>query len=321
MVDRQDHYRYLGFTFHATKNMAFGVSHLVSAARKAVHAMRRRCAYLHLRDPQQQCKLFDILVLPILSYGSEVWATDPRIGAAAEVLHRQFLKRLIGIRGSTATDLVLAELGRHPLQIHFWQQILRYHNRFFKLDSVRLSKVAKLAGTHFDSEAPAWRPQLSAFLDTQPGRLRASSPVDVAEIVEREKERHRAAYLASDLSSVTQHRTFHPAHAYAQYLSSVRCLSNKRLISRFRSGCHGLHVDTGRFAKGGHRVEREDRVCLVCHSTVVEDEQHFLLDCPVYSLLQAQHAELFQDKPCTVACDQHQQSQPFGKTSQNVFFT
>ena len=239
--------------------------------------------------------------MPILSYGSEVWATDPRIGAAAEVLHRQFLKRLIGIRGSTATDLVLAELGRYPLQIHFWQQILRYHNRFFKLDSVRLSKVAKLAGTHFDSEAPAWRPQLSAFLDTQPGRLRASSPVDVAEIVEREKERQRAAYLASDLSSVTQHRTFHPAHAYAQYLSSVRCLSNKRLISRFRSGCHGLHVDTGRCDKAGPGVEREDRVCLVCQSTAVEDEQHFLLDCPAYSHLRAQHAELFQDKPCTVA--------------------
>ena len=119
VVERQDHYRYLGFTFHATKNLAFRVSHLVSAAKKAVHAMRIRCAYLHLRDPRQQCKLFDTLVLPILSYGSEVWATDPKIGAAAEVVHRQFLKRLIGIRDSTATDLVLAELGRYPLHIHF----------------------------------------------------------------------------------------------------------------------------------------------------------------------------------------------------------
>ena len=58
-------------------------------------------------------------------------ATDPKIGEAAELLHRQVLKRLIGIRDSTASDLVLAELGRYPLQIHFWQQILRYHDRFF----------------------------------------------------------------------------------------------------------------------------------------------------------------------------------------------
>ena len=42
--ERVDSYRYLGFHFHATKNMSYGVSHLVSAARKAVHALRRRCA-------------------------------------------------------------------------------------------------------------------------------------------------------------------------------------------------------------------------------------------------------------------------------------
>ena len=163
VIDRHDHYRYLGFTFNVTKNMAFGVSYLVGAAKRAVHAMGRRCAYLHLRDTQQQCKLFDILVLPILSYGSEVRATDPKVGAAAEVLHRQFLECCIGIRDSTASSLVLVELGWCSLQIHFWQQMLWYHNRFFKLDSVRLSKVAKLAGTHLDSEASAWKPLLSAF--------------------------------------------------------------------------------------------------------------------------------------------------------------
>ncbi len=39
-VERHDEYRYLGFVFHATKNMAHGVEYLVAAAKKAVHAMR-----------------------------------------------------------------------------------------------------------------------------------------------------------------------------------------------------------------------------------------------------------------------------------------
>ena len=54
----------------------------------------------------------------------------------------------------------------------------------------------------------------------------------------------------------------------------------------------GLHVDTGRFAKGGHRVEREDRVWDVCHFTAVEDEQHSL--------------------PCTVI-HEHSMQSPFRK--------
>jgi len=88
-VERHDEYRYLGFVFHATKNMAYGVEYLVDAGKKAVHAMRRRCISLHLSDPATICKLFDIVVLPILSYSCEVWAINPKVGAKAELVHRQ----------------------------------------------------------------------------------------------------------------------------------------------------------------------------------------------------------------------------------------
>ena len=33
--------------------------------------------------------------------------------------------------------MVLAELGRFPLQVHFWQQILRHHHGTIALDNVR----------------------------------------------------------------------------------------------------------------------------------------------------------------------------------------
>ena len=66
------------------------------------------------------------MVLPILSYASEVWAVDKKVGESAEQLHWQFLKHVLGVRGSTATLLVLAEFGRYPLRFHWWQQILRY---------------------------------------------------------------------------------------------------------------------------------------------------------------------------------------------------
>ncbi len=37
---------------------------------------------------------------------------------------------------------MLAEFGRFPLQIHFWQQILRYHNKVCALPNSRLDKLA-----------------------------------------------------------------------------------------------------------------------------------------------------------------------------------
>jgi len=59
-------------------------------------------------------------------------------------------------------------------------------------------------------------------------------------------------------------------------------VSKRRLISAFRTGCHGLLVDTGRWADGVH-LKRTDRLCLVCKSLDrVEDAQPFVFDCPAY---------------------------------------
>ncbi len=59
------------------------------------------------------------------------------------------------------------------------------------------------------------------------------------------------------------------------------------------AGCHGLHVDTGRWENNVH-LDRKDRWCLVCKSSQhVEDEHHFIFDCPLYSHIRARHASLF----------------------------
>ena len=194
-IERHDEYRYLGFVFHATKNMAYGVEYLVAAAKKAVHAMRRRCISLHLSDPATICKLFDILVLPILSYSCEVWAVNPKVGAKAELVHRQFLKQLLGVRKSTTTQIELAEFGRFPLQIHFWQQILRHHNRVRALPNSRLDKLALIDG-FWDMNPPHrvealsgnWRSDVRRFIATH-GQQIVYDKLDISIIVEREKAR------------------------------------------------------------------------------------------------------------------------------------
>ena len=281
IVEQVESYRYLGFHFHATKNMSYGVSHLVSAARKAVHAMKRRCAHLHIRDPAMQCRLFNSLVLPILSYASEVWAVDPKLGEAAEKLHRQFLKQLLHIRNSTATEIVLAEFGRYPLQVHFWQQILRFHNWVLQLDNSRYVKLALVYGAELkdnhvlEHQQKGWRSFVSTFLATQPRHPCVFQNLDVSAILDNLKEAHRSALLASDGSTVKFHNSLQLEYNCAAYLSSVQSFDSRRLISRFRCGCHGLHVDTGRWAAA--KLSREDRVCQVCHSLAVEDEQHFFV--------------------------------------------
>ena len=40
--------------------------------------------------------------------------------------------------------IALSELGRYSIVLHFWQQILRYHNRAVQIPNSRLCKLALL---------------------------------------------------------------------------------------------------------------------------------------------------------------------------------
>ena len=71
---------------------------------------------------------------------------NPNIGEAVEVLQRSFLKHLLGVTTCTGNEIVLAEFGRFPLQVHCWQQILRFHHRVVALDNSRLVKLAMVDG-------------------------------------------------------------------------------------------------------------------------------------------------------------------------------
>ena len=324
VVERVEEYRYLGFVFHATRNMAYGAEFLVAAAKKAMHAMRRRCIFLGLSDPRSICKLFDMLVLPILSYACEVWAVDPKAVESAEKLHRHFLKRLLGIRNSTSSMIVLAELGRYPVKLHFWQQILRFHNRAVHMPNNRLVKLA-LLDEFFDFRGSMpciegltnnWRSGVRRFVDNHPGQAVIVRRLDIARIVDREQEVYISDYHTSTAhSSLMMYRALNPEYQPAEYLRHVLCRLNRRLLSRLRCQCFGLQVDIGRF----EQISRSHRVCQVCHAQVVEDEQHFLFDCPAYSHIRVKHMSLFQHESVATLLSTSQHSL-LGRYVRKCFF-
>jgi len=52
---------------------------------------------------------------------------------------------------------------------------------------------------------------------------------------------------------------------------------------------HLLNIETGIYKAGS----REQRICTVCNISEIEDELHFILQCPVYSELRVQYIKLY----------------------------
>ena len=75
-----------------------------------------------------------------------------------------------------------------------------------------------------------------------------------------------------------------------------KVFSNRRLLSRYRYGCHGLGVDTERQEVSVHLMARTGFQILssLQVNTRCGGEYHLLFGCPVYSSLRASLSSLFQ---------------------------
>jgi len=54
-LEQLNSFKYLGVELHSTKGMQAAIQRLVMSGKKAVFALRRRCAELRIFDPALQC--------------------------------------------------------------------------------------------------------------------------------------------------------------------------------------------------------------------------------------------------------------------------
>ena len=130
-----EQYVYLGVVFHRKADFKVAVATLAITAKKAMFGMMRRCAVLGIQDVKLRCQLFDALVMPILSYGCEMWGTSflTLDCDVLEEVHKLFLRKLLQVKTSTPLFMLYAEVSRFPLRFFWQKQILRFHNRMMDM--------------------------------------------------------------------------------------------------------------------------------------------------------------------------------------------
>ena len=105
--------------------------------------------------------------------------------------------------------------------------------------------------------------------------------------------------MHSNLHTLAQDCTAAPSQFVAQpYLSRVDDFRSRKGIARFRCSNHVLQIEVGRHSKG-ERPPVEERLCTRCDLCAVENEAHFLLDCPAYAAVRARFEQDLQLTPET----------------------
>ncbi len=76
------------------------------------------------------------------------------------------------------------------------------------------------------------------------------------------------------------YKTFKTDFRLENYLLTLENHGHKIALTKFRIGSLNLHIETGRYERT--KLEPHQRLCVYYDMQTVENELHFLLECPLY---------------------------------------
>ena len=121
---------------------------IIDKANKCLFSLIRKSREWKGFDPNLRLYLFDHLISPILSYGCKIWGN--RHWEEIEKLHLFIRKYALGVKRSTPSDAIYAELGRFPLLLIRRIQTIKFANRILNLHDKPLVKKALKVQTQVD---------------------------------------------------------------------------------------------------------------------------------------------------------------------------
>ena len=148
-------YTYLGLQFHETLGLRVAADALAASGRKALHALLPRLRQHQFSQFDLRCRMFDVLVEPVLSYGSQIWGPDMfadylfrGTGSSwchADQTHFMFLGITSGAPKTGCRETLLREFHRVPLPYRWALLSASWWEKLAAMATTRLAHQAWLA--------------------------------------------------------------------------------------------------------------------------------------------------------------------------------
>ncbi|MEW8545044.1 MAG: reverse transcriptase family protein [Candidatus Thiodiazotropha sp.] len=282
-LENVSNFLYLGVNVASNGKFYQAQKHLSEQASKALFSLNKLFSD-NILCVQDKLKLFDSLILPILTYGCEIWGfyrSDD-----IEKVHLRFLKQILGVRRQTSNIAVYGELGRFPLYIIRKIRILKYWFKILNSPNSLLFKVycQQVNCLNNNASYSCWCTSVRTLLNelgfSYLWDSQSVSKLQLEKVIQMVYDQYYQSWY-SDLNLSNKLDTIKSLNKIFCFEKYISCISNDRhriALSRFRCSAHKLMIEEGRY----RNIERNNRLCKCCNMNFIEDEFHFLLICPAF---------------------------------------
>ena len=291
---------YLGFDLKSSGVVSAAINTLYEKAKKAMGPLKGVIARFNV-PVKTSIKLFHTYIAPILLYTSENWMAlnDKSIQKFTpyamctdietkkpDILHRQFLKYIIGTSKSCPNLTAYGETGEIPLSLKAYRLMLKYWNRVRNLPGDTLVKMALNENVQLRTN---WIVTIEKLLNC----LHITDLTDDVSTFNRTVDKNIKTIFKNFWSDTLKN----PHLSRLQFYNSIKedfsvetyldlpDFNHRKAIAKLRCSDHALEIEKGR-----HRgTDRNRRLCKLCQDNEIETEDHFLSKCKFFKTLKTKH--------------------------------
>ena len=284
---------YLGFEICPSGTVKHAMNTLHDKAKKALRPLMGAIAKFDL-PTKTAIKLFHTYVSPIILYNVENWgvltgknlkdynemhffnATDV---SNTDILHRKYLKYVLGLSKSSPNLAVYGETGEIPLSLKGYRLMLNYWKRLTTLPDQCLAKKALMENVNIRTNWILTIEKLVRtfkLIEVPEKKFKKTAKYNIEEYY---KNAWKNKITNEDIPRLEVYKLINSEFTTAKHLELSFPI--RKIISKIRCSNHPLEIEKGRHSK----TPREERFCKNCQDGTVETESHFLLNCSTYQPL------------------------------------
>ena len=315
-IESVNSYTYLGLDLDSSGTFENAISKLSEKGLKALFKLYRLTDFNY--NLPTMIHIFDHTIAPILLYGAEVWGINLAKlrkkgannnffeknleGNPLTQLELKFCRRLLHVKRNTPLIGVRGELGRYPITIKAITRSIKYLNQIEKRAQGKLIKDAMQECIALENNGQTtWFSELHRFSQTldipiiSPNNSKDQLKTFIRKTEKKlenkydifwhqqlnlstSKVKNRGGNKLRTYNKIKQHFEFE------SYLGNIENTSHRKAVTQLRLSAHTLRIESQR----GLIPDPKNRTCQQCNLNMMEDEIHFLTECPFYNQLRTQ---------------------------------
>ena len=277
-IETCNEYKYLGIKITPFGGTLPILNDLKDRALKAYYKMKHQMGPYFRKHPQITLRLFQTLIQPIILYVSDFWGIlkQPK-NNPIENLHMKFCKDLLGVQKQTTNLGVLLELGQTPITLIGKKNAIKNWVRICNKNNC--NKLVISSHQYGITKNLSWHKNIKntlSLIGMQDKFLNKDANTHTSAFKRLSDIFHQTALadITKENSKLITYSQLKNKIGYEEYLSQIKNMNHRIILTKFRLSNHNLRIETGRH----QRVNKELRFCPFCPNKV-EDEKHFLLEC------------------------------------------